>query len=213
VDDHQLFADVIKTVLVDQGMEVVGSARTGAEGLAAARETQPDIVLVDLGLPDCAGVDVGRKILEERPETKVLAVTASADPRSVRDTMRAGFHGYVTKDTSLAQFVSSVRAAVEGQVVLPHRLASAAAGSVSADQRHALLLAEQLSPREREVLALLVDGATSATIARNLSLSPNTVRTHVQSILTKLQAHSRLEAATFAVKYGIVRVPGQERRA
>lgn len=212
VDDHQLFSDVIGSVLTEQGLDVVDSARSGEAGLDAARRHRPDVVLLDLGLPDVGGVEVGRQILEDRPETKVVAVTASVDPRSVRDSMRAGFHGYITKDTSLAHFVTAVRAAMDGQVVLPHRLAAVAAGSMTAEQRHALLIAEQLSPREREVLTLLVEGASGAIIGKRLSLSPNTVRTHVQSILTKLQVHSRLEAVTFAVRHGIVKVPGSDRR-
>ena len=188
-------------------MEVVEVASSVEGGLSAARRERPEVVLVDLGLPDGDGISLGREILAERPETKVIALTALNDPKAVGEALRAGFSGYMTKDTPLTQFVSMIEAAVAGQVVIPQRLAAGAVGMRTAEERHASLLAEQLSPRERQVLSLLAEGASSEDIAGRLSVSPNTVRTHVQSILTKLQVHSRLEAATFAVRFGIVKVP------
>jgi two-component system nitrate/nitrite response regulator NarL len=170
---------------------------------------RPDLVLLDLALPDANGVDVGRQILEHLPDAKVIAVTALQDPGVVGDAMRAGFHGFVTKDTSLADLLPNLRAVLSGQVVLPHRLAATSVGRHSPEQTTAALLAAQLTARERDVLALLVDGIAGAQIARRLSISPNTVRTHVQSILTKLQVHSRLEAAAFAVRHKVVDAPGR----
>ena len=207
VDDHRLFADVIRSVLVEHGMDVLDVAASVQEGLASVRAGVPDVVLVDLGLPDGDGISLGRSIVAEHPDVRVIALTALNDPKAVGEALRAGFSGYLTKDTPLTQFVGMIRAAMEGQVVIPQRLAAAAAGARTAEERHASLLAEQLSPRERQVLTLLAEGANSEDIAGRLSVSPNTVRTHVQSILTKLQVHSRLEAATFAVRYGIVKVP------
>ncbi len=207
VDDHRLFADVIRSVLEGHGMEVFAVASSLEEGLATARREHPDVVLVDLGMPDGNGIGLGRTIVAELPETKVIALTALNDPKVVGEALRAGFAGYLTKDTPLTRFVAMIEAAAAGQVVIPQRLAAAAIGARTAEERHASLLAEQLSPRERQVLTLLAEGANSEDIAGKLSVSPNTVRTHVQSILTKLQVHSRLEAATFAVRYGIVKVP------
>ena len=191
---------------MEHGLEILDIASTFADGLAAARRERPDVVLVDIGLPDGDGISLGRTIVSERPETKVIALTALNDPKAVGEALRAGFAGYLTKDTPLTHFVSMIEAAADGQVVIPHRLAAAAVGARSAEERHASLLAEQLSPRERQVLTLLAEGASSEEIAGKLTVSPNTVRTHVQSILTKLQVHSRLEAATFAVRFGIVKV-------
>jgi DNA-binding NarL/FixJ family response regulator len=188
-------------------MDVTAVASTVEEGLAASRRDLPDVVLVDLGLPDGDGIALGRTIASELPDTKVIALTALNDPKAVGEALRAGFSGYLTKDTPLTQFVAMIEAAVAGQVVIPQRLAAVAVGARTSEERHASLLAEQLSPRERQVLSLLAEGASSEEIAGKLSVSPNTVRTHVQSILTKLQVHSRLEAATFAVRYGIVKVP------
>lgn len=207
VDDHTLFAEAIRATLEAKGVEVVAVVATGAGALEATAATRPDLILLDLGLPDRSGLAVGADILHEWPETKVLALTALDDPRAVKEAMRTGFHGYLTKDTPVAKFVEAVLAAIGGQVVMPHRLAAHAAGARSSREREVALMADQLTYRELDVLRLLADGMQGEAIARKLGISRNTVRTHVQSILTKLQVHSRLEAATFAVRHGIVEPP------
>jgi DNA-binding NarL/FixJ family response regulator len=205
VDDHALFSQALGPLLEQNGMEVLGIAGSGAEALEALRRERPDVVLVDLGLPDMTGLSLGREILEEEPEAKVLAVTGMDHARIAREVLQAGFHGFLTKDTPLPQFIKSVKAVMEGQVInLPRREGRRTADG-NEEQRDAALLAGQLTPRELEVLEILVHGGSNAEIARQLQLSPNTVRTHVQSILTKLQVRSRLEAAAFAVRFGIVR--------
>lgn len=206
VDDHILFAESISRTLEAHGLNVLGIAGSEQDALPLARSGRPDLVLMDLGLPDADGADVAHKILAECPDAKILVVTSNTSSRRVAELIRDGFQGYLTKDTPLAQFVSAVRAAIDGQVVMPMRMARAVAGNKSQEETDAALLAEHLTSREHEVLALLASGATSEVIAEDLSVSLNTVRTHIQNVLTKLQVHSRLEVATFAVKYGIVRV-------
>lgn len=212
VDDHLLFGDAIKPTLAAAGLEVIAVARTGAEGLEEARRHRPELVLVDLGLPDRDGMDVATQILLECADTKVVVVTALDDARFVAEALRRGLHGYLTKDTPLSRFLSGVRAAIDGQVVVPKGLAAAA---VIGGRRRDMVsvLADQLTSREREVLGLLVEGMDGRAIANQLTISTNTVRTHIQSILTKLQVHSRLEAATFAVRNRLVDRPGERRRA
>ncbi len=185
-------------------MTVVGVAHSAAEAFAALELERPDLILMDLGLPDQSGLDAGKQILRQYPETKILALTARGDQWAVDDAIKAGFLGFVTKDTGVSEFVQAVRTVVGGQVVLPRRASN---GHGPAEDEGATLLAEHLTPREREVLALLVQGASGDAIARPLGISPNTVRTHVQSILTKLQVHSRLEAAAFAVRHHVVDDP------
>ena len=199
VDDHKLFADAISPALRRQGIDVVGIATNGSEALEAVRRDPPDGVLIDIGLPDRSGLVVGSEILEERPSTVVIAVTALEDPRMVREAAKVGFHGFLTKSTDLPQFVHSVRAVLGGEAIFPR-----GGGDGASPVRRAPLVAEQLTAREREVLALLSRGATSQTIADALGIAPNTVRTHVQNILSKLQVHSRLEAVAFAVRHGVV---------
>ena len=104
VDDHRLFADAIRVTVTEMGMSVLGIYATAASGLAGAREHRPDMVLLDLGLPDRSGLELGRDILEELPETKVVAVTALEDEKSVQDAFKAGFHGYLTKQTEAERF-------------------------------------------------------------------------------------------------------------
>jgi len=205
VDDHRLFSEVIRSTLEGMGMDVLPVATTGSQGIDMVRRERPDVVLVDIGLPDESGLSVGQKILEEMPETKVVAVTSLIDPRAVADAVRLGFHGYVTKDTPVNQFVSSIRAVLDGNVIMPKHLARHAAGEKSPEEQQAAMLIGQLTDRERQVLQLLAEGMSGVQIAAQLSISPNTVRTHVQSILTKLQVHSRLEAAAFSVRHGLVR--------
>jgi len=185
-------------------MSVVAVATTGAEGRELVRGHRPDLILVDIGLPDESGLVAGRRILEEFPEAKVVALTALLSPATVREAVRVGFHGYITKDTPVSRFASSLRAVLDGQVVFPRRLASAM--THARDDDGSELLAAQLTARELEVLGLMAEGLGGTEIAGSLGISTNTVRTHIQSILTKLQVHSRLEAVAFALRRGLVQL-------
>ena len=207
VEDHLLFAEAIQAQLEAGGVDVVEVVTTGQDGVRAAMRERPDIVLVDLGLPDQSGLAAGAAILDQLPETSVLALTALEDTWAVKSALRSRFSGYLTKDIPVREFVDAVRAALGGQVIVSRRSASAITGDREGRKKGAELLAEQLTGRELEVLRLLVEGASGEQISRRLRISPNTVRTHVQSILTKLQVHSRLEAATFAVRNGIIEIP------
>jgi two-component system, NarL family, response regulator LiaR len=196
-----LFAEVLQAALEDRPLEVVGTATSGREGVALARALRPDLVLMDLGLPDIDGLTAGQQILEELPGTKVVAVTGLADNAMVREALRHGFQGYLLKHASVAELVESVMAMARNQTVIPHDAAKSLAG-MPRDERSSDL-ASQLSERERQILTLLVEGASSQELADRLYLSRNTVRSHVQNICAKLQVHSRLEAVAFAVKHGL----------
>jgi DNA-binding NarL/FixJ family response regulator len=211
VDDHALFTDAILPVL--EGMEemvVLGVARTGREGLSLARRERPQMALVDLGLPDMSGIALGRQILEEIPGVRVIALTGRKDSEAVNEALAAGFSGYLTKDIRMTSFADRVRSALEGEVVRPELGQAPRPPARTPEAENAALLAGQLTKRELQVLALLVEGSDNAEIARILGVSANTVRTHVQSILTKLGVRSRLQAAAFAVRHRVVEVgPGR----
>jgi DNA-binding NarL/FixJ family response regulator len=205
VDDHLLFAEAIGQTLSSMGMTLVGIATSGEKALNVVREQRPDLVLVDVGLPDQDGIALGRAILAEAPDTKVVALTALEDDATMQDALRSGFHGYLTKNSEPEKFRRALESVSDGQVVFQHRVGRAGVFGEN-DSTEAELLARQLTPREIEVLQLLAEGAASPVIAERLAVSPNTVRTHVQGILTKLQVHSRLEAAAFAVRHDLVNV-------
>lgn len=208
VDDHRLFADVVASALEQMGARIVGPVGNAADAVVAVATERPDVVLLDLSLPDGGGIDAGRTIVEANPDTIVLALSASTDPRAVTEAMKAGFRGFVPKDAPLATVVEAIRTALGGRsVVIPTSRTKPVSGSTRGEVS-ATLLASGLTTREREVLELLVAGLGSRAIAEKLQISMNTVRTHVQSVLTKLQVHSRLEAAAFAVRHELVE-PGR----
>jgi DNA-binding NarL/FixJ family response regulator len=204
VDDHVLFADVIQRTLEADGWGVVAAVATGADALTVFRTERPNLVLIDLALPDRSGLSVGQAILEQAPNTVVIALTGLDDPQLVKQVLRAGFRGYVTKDCPVSQLREAITQAVDGQVVVAVPTRRGGDRSKSSKKEGVSLLVGQLTPRERQVLALLAQGASSLDMARHLGISPNTLRTHVQSVLTKLQVHSRLEAASFAVRNELV---------
>ncbi len=200
-----MFAEAIGQTLSAMGMTLVAISTNADDAMSAVREHRPDLVLMDVGLPDQNGIELGRTILEEAPDTKVVALTALEDENAVQDALRSGFHGYLTKNYEPEKFRRALESISDGQVVFPHYLGKQAE-SGDGEASDAELLARQLTPREIEVLQLLAEGAASRDIADRLAVSPNTVRTHVQGILTKLQVHSRLEAAAFAVRHALVTV-------
>lgn len=202
IEDQSLFADVIRAAVEEAGLDVVAVCATGAEGLDAVRALEPDLVLLDLLLPDQYGLEIGMAILERMPGMKVVALSVDDDPATVRRAMRGGFAGYLTKDTSSEGFIAALTAIMEGKAVFRHRLVSSRRPALPQD-RDAALLVGQLTDREREVLALIARGVESRAIAETLGVKLNTVRSHVQAILMKLQVHSRLEAAAFAIQHGL----------
>lgn len=207
VDDHRLFSRGIQLFLEDAGATVVAVATTAAGALEAVERERPDLVIVDIKLPDESGLHVGREVLERFPGTRVVAVTGVTDVEVMREAIGMGFGGFLTKDTPVGEFVGHLKAILGGQVVVTGRLKHGAEGASAPADQDAALLARQLTPRELEVLSLLAEGTSGPKIARRLDVSSNTVRTHIQNILTKLQVHSRLEAAAFAVRHGIVKPP------
>lgn len=209
VDDQILFSEALKRALEGQGIAIVGTAASGYLAIEAIERECQDLALVDLRLPDISGFAVGRTILRHCPGTKLIALTAVKDPRFVKEALKVGFHGYLTKDSPIQRLVRVINSVLDGEVVVPQRLASDVSGARTPEEEAVELLAKQLTPRENEVLVLLVQGASGQEIARRLRISPNTVRTHVQSILMKLQVHSRLQAASFAVRHHLVPIGEQ----
>lgn len=178
---------------------MVGVATRGDEAVEMARRDPPDAMLIDIGLPDQSGLLVGQTIRELLPEARILALSALDDRRLAEEAARVGFSGYLTKHVPISQVVDALWGVLDRR-----RTPSNGAIAYKSNDSHMDLIAEQLTRREREVLKLLVEGLAGEAIARRLGVSGNTVRTHVQNILSKLQVHSRLEAATVAVRHRLL---------
>ena len=200
-----LFAQALTVTVEGAGYTVVGVAADGEEALAAVRKHRPDLVLVDIGLLDQSGIALGRAIRDRAPETKVVALTVLDDERTARAAMRAGFQGYLLKNIPTASFVRALRKIERGRPVGSPRLMRAGSRAGRRGSAQDQLLTRQLTARELEVLELIAAGLPNDRIARQLGISPHTVRSHINSILSKLQLRSRLEAAAFAVRTGLVK--------
>ena len=208
VDDHRLFAEVILYLLEEMGLTEVEIETDGRHAIETARRMRPHLILVAVEPANQSGVDIGQTILEEVGQTSVLALTASSDARMSRKVIQAGFQGCITRDMRVSHFMSSIRAALEGGIVALHQLPHRRSTEDAPGEDGAAALA-RLTPRERQVLQLLAQGLDSSTIAGRLAISANTFRTHTQNMMTKLQVHSRLEAAAFAARQGML-TPAEE---
>lgn len=205
-DDHELFREgLARLVAARSEFEVVGQAGDGLEALTLARELKPDLVVMDIRMPISDGLEATRLIHRALPEVRILMLTVQEDDESLFEAIKAGASGYMLKNTNSENFIQGISDVLAGEAVLPPRLATRLLQEFSRLAEGAAVDEEyDLTPREREVLALVAGGATDKEIAAELSLSVYTVKSHVRSILNKLQAANRREAARLAVKKGLV---------
>ena len=205
VDDHPLFRFGLCTVLANEpSLDVVGEAANGRDAVSAARTFEPDVVVMDLHLPDVDGIEATRQIVAERPTVGIMVLTMFNDTESVFAAMRAGARGYLLKGSGQEEIVRAVHAVGRGEAIFGPDIATAVLGFFNAGPlTPSDSIFPELTSREREVLALIADGANNPTIARRLSLSPKTVRNHVSSIFTKLHVADRAQAIVRARKAGL----------
>lgn len=202
VEDHRMFAEALgATLSAQEDIEVVGSAASVAGGVAEAMRLQPSVVLMDYRLPDGAGTAAARAIRDRNPQARVLLVTAHAEESLLREALRAGCSGIVTKGRSIHELVGAVRRAAEGQTVVSR---SAVDRVVQWGDGGAALL----SDRQLEVLRMLAEGLDATEIAARLGISVITVRNHLQGCNRKLGVHSKTQAVAEAIRRGIVPAPG-----
>jgi DNA-binding NarL/FixJ family response regulator len=205
VDDHLMFAESLSRLLSeDEHITVLGAAANAADGLALVAELDPDVVLVDFQLPDRTGVEVAAEVKARNPKTMVVMLTGSTDDRVLLAAIDAGCSGFLTKDRGASEVAEAVRAAAAGEALISPAQLARLLPKLSRTHR---AVGADLTERERELLHHLARGQTNKVIAADLHLSVNTVRNYVQSVLTKLNAHSKLEAVSTAVREGIIDYP------
>jgi DNA-binding NarL/FixJ family response regulator len=221
-DDHPLFrAALIQLLSGSPGLEVVGEASDGREAVELCRRLRPELVLMDIKMPEIDGLEATRKIKQEMPSTIILMLTAWEDPNHLLEALKAGAAGYVLKDTSAQQIAEAIRTVLEGgsplnQEVAMHLfgrliqekrqregLGDSAPFKESSKGRQKEYLPAQLTPREVEVLRLLAQGQTNRQISRNLRISISTVKNHVHHIIAKLEVSDRIQAAVVAIEHGL----------
>jgi DNA-binding NarL/FixJ family response regulator len=205
VDDHPLFRDgVVAALLTAQDVDVVGEAGDVASAVSSAAELRPDLVLMDLQLPDGSGVDATRAITQAQPSVRVLVMTMSDDDEAVVAAMRAGARGYVIKGTGRDEVLHAVRTVSAGGAVFSPAVADRLGGLfASLAAVPGKVAFPSLTTREQEVLDLVARGYDNRRIARELFLSDKTVRNHVSNVLTKLEVDDRAEAVRRARNAGL----------
>jgi DNA-binding NarL/FixJ family response regulator len=207
VDDHPVWRDGVRADLDSSGRAVVvAEARDGGDAIERARETMPDVVLMDLNLPTVRGVDAIRRIVEESPHVRVLVLSASGEEADVLAAVTVGASGYLVKSATAGELVDAVVRVSRGEAVFSPNLAALVLGEFRRMSGAARGSPEPgLTPRETEVLKLVAKGYTYREIADKLVISVKTVQNHVQNILTKLQLSKRYELMRYAIQRGLDR--------
>lgn len=211
-DDHALFRDGLRSLLGANGHDVIGEARNGREAVELAQQLQPDLVLMDVSMPELDGLAATKMLTEAMPDVKVVILTASEEDAKLFDAIKAGAQGYLLKNLEAETFFEMLERAQRGEPALTPALARKLLQEFAkpADTAAHPSDDETLTAREREVLELMVEGVTSnRKLARRLGLSENTVKFHVRNILDKLRLHNRAEVVGYALRKGIVETPGR----
>ncbi len=208
-DDHAIVRTGVRLILEGQAdMEVAGEAHDGREAMVLARRLRPDVILMDISMPEMSGIDATREVAKEMPEIRVLGLTMHQDDRYFFELLQAGASGYVVKGASPDELLSAIRAVAQGQAYIHPSLT----GKLLDDYLHRVKAGEEqesyggLTQREQEVLQLIGEGHTGREIAESLVLSVNTVDRHRANIMEKLNLHSKTELVKYAIRKGLVKL-------
>jgi len=207
VDDHAVVRTGLRMMLEgEKDFEIVGEAENATEALNQISSLEPEVVLMDIGLPDMSGIDATRKIKQLAPETAIIALTIHEDEEYFFKMLDAGASGYVPKRAAPEELITAIRVTAKGEVYLFPSLAKLLVSDylTQSQQPRKQATLDGLTPREYEVLTLLADGASNIEIADKFSISPKTVARHRENIMGKLNLHSRAELVKYAIRKGII---------
>ncbi|HLN65425.1 MAG TPA: response regulator transcription factor [Symbiobacteriaceae bacterium] len=198
-DDHSIVREGLRAVLEDGEFTVVGEAADGSEVLAAARRCQPDVILMDLQMPELGGIEAAKLVSAELPGVKILALTTFVDEKLVVECLRVGVHGYVIKDVDKTELKRHIRAVYRGEAIIDPKvtgvlMARVRTGTGAGPDRSDI----PLSPQQLTILRFVAQGLSNREIAEQMSLSENTVKGHVAEVLHRLNVKNRVEAAILA---------------
>jgi len=208
-DDHRAFAEALATTIrMEKDLRVVAIVHDGESAIEVAIDQEPDVVLMDLQMPGVDGIAATRRIKEKHPETRVVILSATEAEHDRARALDAGAEGYVSKERSVKEVTSSVRAVFQGKALVSPEESRRILDHLRKRRAHDLAERERvdrLTPRETQILQGLADGLSTDRLAGKLDISRNTLRTHVQNILFKLKVHSKVEALALAIRHGKVR--------
>ncbi len=204
-DDHRMLREALRRSMEDEGFDVVGEAGDGEEALHLVDELRPDVVLMDISMPELNGIEATRDVHARHPDVKVVMLTMHADHELLAQAIRAGAVGYLVKDCSVEDIASTIRIAAAGETALSPELAASMLDEVRRIDPPAVPDEERvITKREEEVLQLIADGCSPPEVASKLYISQKTVKNHLASIYAKLDARDRTQAVLRAVRMGIV---------
>lgn len=205
VDDHELFRRGVASLLTErEDMEVVGEASNGAEAIERARELMPDVVLMDIKMPEMDGLAATKQLKTEMPYVRIMMLTVSETDEDLFEAIKAGASGYLLKNVDPEALVASVSQVQRGEVPIAPTMAAKILRELTAPSETSL---QALTARERQVLELLAGGLANKEIAFTLKISENTVKNHLRNILEKLHLQNRVQAALYAVRMGLTEKP------
>ncbi|MEY2453957.1 MAG: hypothetical protein QOD92_3531 [Acidimicrobiaceae bacterium] len=204
-DDHRMLREGLRRSMIEEGFDVVGEASDGLEAVKLSEELSPDVILMDVTMPEMDGVEAARRVHAAQPEVRVVMLTMHADADVVASAIRAGASGYLVKDCSTEEIAGAVRMAASGDTALSPQLASSMLNELRKLERPSDDEAEHIiTHREEEVLQHIADGCSTPEVAAKLFISQKTVKNHLASIYQKLDARDRTQAVLQAVRMGII---------
>jgi len=203
-DDHQIVRDGLHALLdSEEGLQIVGEAKEGRSAVQLAAQLKPDVVIMDIGMPDLNGMEATRQIVDAAPGVKVIALSMHSDSRFIQGMFKAGAAGYLLKDSAFEELARAVRTVVSGRPYLSPSIAAAVIDGYVNPTSHSSSALDVLTPREREVLQLLAEGNSTKQIALSLDVSVKTIETYRSRLMEKLDLHSVAELTKYAVREGL----------